>query len=147
MISGVGQSVVDGFLAAQQGLFERLVQPLLFASGAGNLLESAYEATGWFLLGLVQLLVLGLVFQTLERWRPVEAVNDRATVRLDMVYTVVHRLGLFKLLLFFSVDPLWDALFGRLHLNAGLAGKWTRPWRLCGRASPTASGSASSPIW
>jgi sterol desaturase/sphingolipid hydroxylase (fatty acid hydroxylase superfamily) len=30
-------------------------------------------------------------------------------VRVDIVYTLIHRLGLFRVALFFSIDPLWDA--------------------------------------
>jgi sterol desaturase/sphingolipid hydroxylase (fatty acid hydroxylase superfamily) len=48
----------------------------------------------------------------LQRWRPVEPVTDRATIRTDMLYTVVHRLGLFRLALFFSIDPLFDEMLG-----------------------------------
>jgi hypothetical protein len=29
----------------------------------------------------------------------------------------VHRLGLFRLAMFFTVDPLWDELFGTLHVH------------------------------
>jgi sterol desaturase/sphingolipid hydroxylase (fatty acid hydroxylase superfamily) len=46
-------------------------------------------------------------------------VTDRATVRVDMLYTVIHRLGLFRLVLFFSLDTWFDTLFGELRV-AGL---------------------------
>ncbi len=104
------------FSAAQQWLFETAIQPLMFATGLGNLLEDGYTATGWLLVGLLQLAVLVLVFGPLQRWRPVEAVTDRATIRTDILYTLVHRLGLFRVALFFSVDPLFDALFGALRV-------------------------------
>ena len=110
----------DAFLAAQQWLFESLVQPLMFHSGLGNLLEQGYRATGWLLVGVIQLAVMLLLFRSLERWRPAEQVTDRAAVRVDVIYTLIHRLGLFRLVLFFTLDPLWDALVGQLHL-AGLA--------------------------
>ena len=42
-----------------------------------------------------------------------------AAVRVDILYTLLHRLGLFRVLLFFSIDPLWDTLIGKLHV-AGL---------------------------
>ena len=41
----------------QQALFEGAVQPLMFAAGLGNLLEDGYRATGWLLVGLLQLVV------------------------------------------------------------------------------------------
>lgn len=39
------------FSGVQQGLFEAVVQPVMFALGLGNLLEDAYEATAWFMAG------------------------------------------------------------------------------------------------
>lgn len=111
---------IDWFGLAQQALFENLVQPLLFRAGQGNLLEDGFEATGWLLVGLLQIAVMLTFMRALERWRPVEPVTDRAEVRTDIVYTLVHRLGLFRVLMFFAIDPLWDALAGEarlLHLS------------------------------
>ena len=51
----------DQFGLAQQALFEHVVQPVLFAMGWGNLLEDAFDATGWLLVGLIQLLVMLLI--------------------------------------------------------------------------------------
>jgi sterol desaturase/sphingolipid hydroxylase (fatty acid hydroxylase superfamily) len=106
----------DTFSTAQQWLYEAVVQPIMFAMGLGHLLEDGYTATGWLLVGLLQIAVLLLVFGPLQRWRPVEAVTDRATIRTDIVYTLIHRLGLFRVALFFSVDPLFDELFGALRV-------------------------------
>ena len=104
------------FDTAQQGLFEAVVQPLLFGLGLGNLLEDGFRATGWLLVGLVQLCVLLVVFRALERWRPVEPVQDRAAVRVDMIYTLVHRLGLFRLVMFFTLVPVFDSAIGTLRV-------------------------------
>lgn len=109
------------FGLAQQWLFERIVQPALFALGGAQWMEDAFEATGWLLVGLLQLAVMLLVIAPLQRWRPVEAVTDRQAIRVDVLYTLVHRLGLFRVVLFFAVDPLWDALWGRLSV-AGFSG-------------------------
>ncbi|MES2422908.1 MAG: sterol desaturase family protein [Pseudomonadota bacterium] len=103
------------FGSAQLWLFESVVQPLVFAAGMGGFLEDAFDATGWLLVGLLQLLVLVAVIGPLQRYKPVEPVTDRATIRTDMLYTVVHRLGLFRLALFFTLDPLADELFGALR--------------------------------
>ncbi len=103
----------------KQWLFESFVQPLVFALGLGNRLEDAYNATGWLLVGLLQLLVMLAIIGPLQRWRPVEAVRDRAAIRVDVLYTLIHRLGLFRLVLFFTLTPLLDDLFGWLRV-AGL---------------------------
>ncbi|MES2952765.1 MAG: sterol desaturase family protein [Pseudomonadota bacterium] len=109
-------TLVGVFSAAQLWLFETVVQPLMFELGLAGVLEQGFDATGWLLVGLLQILVLVAVIGPLQRWWPVEAVTDRATIRTDMLYTVVHRLGVFRLALFFSVDPLFDELFGTLRV-------------------------------
>lgn len=108
------------FDAAQQWLFESLLQPVMFAVGLGSQLESGYEAAGWVLVGLLQLAVIALVIGPLQHWRPVEPVRDRATVRTDILYTLIHRLGLFRLGLFLLVDPFSDSFFGALRV-AGIS--------------------------
>lgn len=111
---------VNAFSGTQEWLFESVLQPVMFFAGLGNLLVDGYVATGWLLVGLIQLLVLVAVIGPLQRWRPVELVTDRAAVRVDVIYTVIHRLGLFRLALFFSLDTLLDDLFGTLRV-AGLS--------------------------
>lgn len=111
LINGVG----NGFSAMQQWLFEAVVQPALFALGLASLLEDAFLGTAWFLVGVIQILVLLAVFGPLQRWRPVEPVRDRATIRTDMLYTLIHRLGLFRIALFLTLEPVFDELFGVLR--------------------------------
>jgi sterol desaturase/sphingolipid hydroxylase (fatty acid hydroxylase superfamily) len=108
------------FSLAQQWLFERVIEPLLFAAGFGQFLEDGYAAAGWLLVGLLQIAVLLLVVGPLQRWRPVEAVTDRAAIRTDVLYTLIHRLGVFRVALFFLLQPLTDAGFGLLRV-AGFA--------------------------
>lgn len=104
------------FDSAQQWLFESVMQPLMFHVGLGNLLESGYEAAGWVLVGLLQLVIIVAVIGPLQRLWPVEPVTDRATIRTDILYTLIHRLGLFRLALFFAIDPLADDFFGALRV-------------------------------
>lgn len=108
----------DAFAASQEALFA-LAAPLLFRLGLGNFLEDAYAASAWLLAGLLQIAVLLLVIGPLQRWRPVEPVTDSATIRTDFFYTLIHRLGLFRVALFFTVQPLFDSGFGALRA-AGL---------------------------
>ncbi len=129
MIDQALNRIGDAFGAAHQALFEAVVQPVLFGLGQANLLEDGFGATGWLLVGLVQLTIIVIVFGTLQRLRPVEPITDQRAVRVDILYTLIHRLGLFRLALFFTIDPLWDLLFGQLslagwsgvHLDAALA--------------------------
>ena len=112
-------SAVHGWL--HQALFEHLVQPALFALGLASWIEDGFRATEWLLVGCAQLVVMVGVIGPLSRWRPVEPLADRAAVRVDVVYTLIHRLGLFRLALFFTLDPLLDALGHALAMQ-GIAG-------------------------
>jgi sterol desaturase/sphingolipid hydroxylase (fatty acid hydroxylase superfamily) len=114
------------FEQGQQTLFETLVQPITFAAGQGHLLEKAYEGTGWVLVGLLQLAVLCLVLGPMQRRWPAEPVRDPRAVRVDVVYTLIQRLGLFKLAMFFTLDHAFEQGLGvlrsmglpTLHLDA-----------------------------
>ena len=105
------------FTNVQSALFEGVVQPLAFALGLGSRLEEAFTATEWLLVGLLQLAVMLLVIAPLQRWRPIEPVTDPSAVRTDVLYTLIHRLGLFRLVLFFTVDGYLFDLWGFLHVQ------------------------------
>ena len=107
--------LADAFGWLQQALFESLIQPLVYAVGLGGWTEDAFDATGWLLVGLLQIAVMLAVIGPLQRWRPVEPVHDRQAIRTDILYTLIHRLGLFRLGLFFLVAPLFDDLLGLLR--------------------------------
>ncbi|WP_423453780.1 sterol desaturase family protein [Ottowia sp. VDI28] len=105
------------FAAVQQWLFESFIQPVAFALGAGNLLEDGYAATGWLVVGLLQIAVMVLVFGTAQRLWPVEKVTDRHAIRVDVLYTLLHRLGIFKLMMFFTFEEWALQLFGVLRAH------------------------------
>ncbi len=111
------QFFTDAFAQGQQWIFEELFRPLLMALGQAGFVEDGYEAAGWFLAGCIQLVALVAVIGPLERWRPVEPVTDRTTVRTDILYTLIHRLGLFRVALFFSIEPLMDQGLGVLRAH------------------------------
>ncbi|MEZ5605997.1 MAG: sterol desaturase family protein [Burkholderiaceae bacterium] len=119
-------TLADLFALAQERLFEGVIEPLAFALGWGNLLEDGFVATGWLLVGLLEIAVLLLVLGPAQRRWPVEPVVDRAAIRVDVIYTLLHRLGLFKLVMFFTVEAwLTDGIgmlralgMPTLHLDA-----------------------------
>ena len=105
----------DLFASCQQWLFETVVQPLVYGIGLGGYVEDAFDATGWLLVGLIQIAVLLAVIGPLQRWRPAEPVVDRRAIRTDVLYTLIHRLGLFRLALFFTLQPFFDDALGSLR--------------------------------
>jgi sterol desaturase/sphingolipid hydroxylase (fatty acid hydroxylase superfamily) len=105
----------DQFAVVQQWLFETVVQPLAFGLGAGNLLEDAYNGTGWLVMGLLQIIVLLVVIGPLQRLWPVEPLTARRAIRVDVLYTLIHRLGLFKLVMFFTCENWLESGIGELR--------------------------------
>ncbi|VTU39058.1 Fatty acid hydroxylase superfamily protein [Variovorax sp. PBS-H4] len=128
--------LTDIFANVQQWLFEAAVQPLVYAVGLGGWVEDAFDATGWLLVGLIQIGVLLALIGPLQRWRPAEPVIDRPAIRTDILYTLIHRLGLFRLAMFFAVDPLFDEVlgavraagWGSVHLDQLRPGLTDIPW-------------------
>jgi sterol desaturase/sphingolipid hydroxylase (fatty acid hydroxylase superfamily) len=128
--------LTDLFSNLQQWLFETAIQPVVYAIGLGGWVEDAFDATGWLLVGLIQIAVLIALIGPLQRWRPAEAVVDRRAVRIDVIYTLIHRLGLFRLAMFFALDPLFDdalgavrsAGWGTFHLDQLWPGVTDVPW-------------------
>jgi sterol desaturase/sphingolipid hydroxylase (fatty acid hydroxylase superfamily) len=129
-------ALIDLFANTQAALYEGVMQPIAFAMGLGSRLEDVFDATGWLLIGLLQIAVMLAVIGPLQRWRPVEPVTDRLAVRTDVIYTVIHRLGLFRCVLFFTIDPWVDELlgemrtagFGTFHLEDVWPGVTDGPW-------------------
>jgi sterol desaturase/sphingolipid hydroxylase (fatty acid hydroxylase superfamily) len=107
--------LTDLFSALQGWFFEAVVQPLVYAVGLGGWTEDAFDATGWLLVGFIQIVVLLAVIGPLQRWRSVEPVVDRHAIRIDVLYTLIHKLGLFRLALFFTLQPFFDDALGSLR--------------------------------
>lgn len=128
--------LTESFAWLQDALFEAVFQPLAFAMGLGGVLEVVFDATGWLLVGLIQLAVMLLLIAPLERWRQVEPVQDRQAIRTDIFYTLLHRLGFFRLAFFFTLEPWLETAFGALrahgwggwHLDHVWPGVTDIPW-------------------
>ncbi len=99
----------------QQLIFEHIFQPVMLALDMGNYTEDGYDAAAWLLWGALEIAVIAFVLVPLQRWRPVEAVTDRAIIRVDMIYTFIHRMGIFRLFMFLTLEPMLDEAFGALR--------------------------------
>jgi sterol desaturase/sphingolipid hydroxylase (fatty acid hydroxylase superfamily) len=104
------EQVQSAFDTVHTALFEAVVQPLVYAMGWMAHLEDAYTATEWFLLGLVQVTLLYIVLRPLEARFPAERWPDRRGTGVDVIYTLLVRLGLLPLAVFLLFTPLFDQL-------------------------------------
>ncbi len=105
-------------------VFETFVQPAVFALGLTTYVEDAFEATGMFLEGAFEIGAIALAFSALERWRPVERWADRRTIRVDVIYTFLNRLGLVPLAIFLLLLPVVDGFDAWLRMHDII------PWKL-----------------
>jgi sterol desaturase/sphingolipid hydroxylase (fatty acid hydroxylase superfamily) len=110
-------AIQNTFAALHQWVFETLVLPALHIADMGGDAELAFDATEFFLIGVIEIALLAILFTRLEKWHPVEAQTHPAWRRTDMLYTALSRLGVVPLLLFFVLMPLVDALDGWLRMQ------------------------------
>ena len=113
----------NAFAALHARVFEAGVLPLLHALGFGGHAELAFDATEIFLIGAIEITLLAIVLGALEKWRPLEAQNEDEK-RVDVIYTLLQRLGLIPLMLFMLLRPLVDALDGAMRMRDIV------PWKL-----------------
>ncbi|MDR3368140.1 sterol desaturase family protein [Rhodoferax sp.] len=113
---------------AQTWLFVNLVQPVLFHFHLMVDDDFAYDGLLWFLAGVLQIAAVYAVLRPLEAWRPIERWSSRKALRVDVIYTLINRLGLISLLLFFTLQPMYDSLQEWLRLrdidNLNLESLW-----------------------
>lgn len=105
------------FTAVHAWLFETLVQPALYQLGFMSYAEQAFSTLEVSLYGVLEIGLMLLLLRPLEWWRPVEHWPDRRAVRVDVLYTFLHRLGIVPLAAFLLLQPLEETIDGTLRLN------------------------------
>ena len=109
--------LTEAFVVAQAWLFESWVQPLLFKLDLMPHAEAVYEGLGVAMMGVLEIGVLCLLLKPLEAWRPVEQWTEKHTVRADVIYTWLHRLGVLPLLIFLVLVVPVDELDAWLRMH------------------------------
>ena len=91
---------LDPFNTAAGWLQEHAVIPLLYQF---DLMEWEDIGFGWALFavyGVAQVIITLAICMPLERWRPVERWPDNRAVMVDILYTLISRIGLLPLITF-----------------------------------------------
>ncbi len=101
----------------QGTIFEGVVQPVLYQLGLMDWAEDVFDGVGVALFGALALALAYLLFRPLELWRPVEHWAERRAVRTDVVYTLVHKLGIVPALLFVVLTPIGAMIDGYLRFQ------------------------------
>jgi sterol desaturase/sphingolipid hydroxylase (fatty acid hydroxylase superfamily) len=101
--------MIDPFDAAAGWLQEYVLIPLLYEIGLMRWEDVSY---GWALFavyGACQVAITFAVCMPLEHWRPVERWPDKGAVWVDMIYTVLSRVGVlpvFTFVLFYQAQVM-----------------------------------------
>ena len=107
--------LINAFEKLNGLLFEGWLQPLLFELGCVNLAEDAYMASEWFLLGILQIAIMVVLIRPLEKFFALEKNQEPASVRVDVMYTLIQTLGLFRLFFFLLFSMPIDWIWGYLR--------------------------------
>lgn len=102
----------DPFDLAASWIQEHALLPFLYQVGCMRWEDLSY---GWALAavyGAVQVALTYAVCLPLERWRPLERWPDRKAVSVDMLYTVISRVGMLPLVTFVVFYQLQVQLTG-----------------------------------
>lgn len=116
--------VSEQFAALHGLVFETGVLPVLHWLGLGGYAEQAFDGTEIFLIGAIEITLLAMILGWVEKWRPAEVQADDGARRIDVIYTMLHRLGFIPLLMFLSLGPIVDAVDGQLRMHEII------PWKL-----------------
>ncbi len=130
--------MLDPFDLAAGWVQEHLLIPLLYQF---DLMEWEDLAYGWALFaiyGALQVAVTFAVCLPLERWRPVERWPDRQAEWVDVLYTVLARVGILPLITFVGFYQAQVALNGWMAEHGWVPPTLERalPW-LLGHPVPT----------
>lgn len=108
--------ITTQFAALHQWVFEGAVLPLVYAAGLGAYAEQAFDWTEIFLIGAIEVSLLAVVLTALEKWRPVE-IQPGPGKYVDVIYTLLQRLGVIPLAIFLLLMPIVDGIDGWLRMH------------------------------
>jgi len=109
--------LTDYFVTLQGWLFDTLVQPLLFALGLASYIEMGFDGVEFVLLGSIELGIAYVLMRPLEALWPAEHWPQRRAVRVDVLYTVLNRLGVVPLTVFALLAPAFMELESWLRFH------------------------------
>jgi sterol desaturase/sphingolipid hydroxylase (fatty acid hydroxylase superfamily) len=109
--------ITNLFAALQDRVFETAVLPVMYATGLGGYAEQAFDWTEFFLIGAIEILLLAIFLGALEKWRPLEMHTSVGEKKIDMIYTMINRLGFVPLATFLLLLPLVDGLDSWLRMQ------------------------------
>jgi sterol desaturase/sphingolipid hydroxylase (fatty acid hydroxylase superfamily) len=109
--------IANLFAALQDRVFETAVLPAMYAIDLGGYAEPAFDWTEIFLIGAIEILLLAIFMGALEKWRPLEVHSSTGEKKIDVIYTLINRLGFVPLAIFLLLMPLVGGLDSWLRMQ------------------------------
>jgi sterol desaturase/sphingolipid hydroxylase (fatty acid hydroxylase superfamily) len=109
--------IANLFAALQDRVFETAVLPVMYAMDLGGYAEQAFDWTEIFLIGAIEVLLLAIFLGALEKWRPLEVHSTTGEKKIDVIYTLINRLGIVPLAIFLLLMPLVGGLDSWLRMQ------------------------------
>ncbi len=109
--------IANLFAALQDRVFETAVLPVMYAMDLGGYAEQAFDWTEIFLIGAIEVLLLAIFLGALEKWRPLEVHSTTGEKMIDVIYTLINRLGIVPLAIFLLLMPLVAGLDSWLRMQ------------------------------
>lgn len=109
--------IANLFAALQDRVFETAVLPAMYATGLGGYAEQAFDWTEVFLIGSIEILLLAIFLGALEKWRPLEVHSNAGEKKIDVIYTLINRLGFVPLAVFLLLMPVVGSLDSWLRMH------------------------------
>ena len=114
--SFITSPIASAYGSVQEFLFTNVLAPVLYQFDLMSFAEDAYDGMDWFLFGCIQIILIALVLRTWERWAPAEVQESFAkSSRVDVFYTLFHRLGIFHGLIFIALSGFFFEIDSLLH--------------------------------
>ena len=104
------RALIDFWVAIQTWLFETFVSPVIYHFNLMEWFEPSFNAVEFFMLGVVQILVIALVLRPLERRWLLEPADEDRLVGVDRVYTTLSKLGVVPLIVFICAYPITNEI-------------------------------------
>ncbi|MBC7710660.1 MAG: sterol desaturase family protein [Rhizobacter sp.] len=106
------------------GVYTTLVDPTIYSLGLMSWAERAFDATAFFVGGLLQVIATAALCLPLERVAPAQTISDQRHVRTDVLFTFANKVGLFPLFAFAALWVLFKPFESWLRLQG------VTPWSL-----------------
>lgn len=129
--------MIDLYGVLQEWLMQHIVLPLLYFSDGMSYADDAITALDWFLFGAFQILAIAFILRPLEEKQDgLNTAQGRLHLYSDIFYSLIHRLGIFRLALFFAFSSIFfwleatlhDVRFVRLNVENWWPGITSIPW-------------------